>query len=817
MYVIYMFAASYSVFSQDRSVGINTSTPNNHAVLELVAPDNNQGFLVPRLTTEQRLALSLTTNENGLLVFDNELTGFYYWSTSEWRPLLSEVSNPQLSYDSFVLSISDGNSIDLSNLNQTLVRTNDILSLSNGNSIDIGDLRTVEVDGDSTNEIQSLVFVDGIISLSGDPINSVIDLGSYDNNVEDDFDGDFSSLTGVPDDIDLSITNEIQDISTSGTAGNIAISDGSTLNLNVDDADADPTNENQTVSAGTGISVNQTGQDFQVTNSSPDQTVSLADGGAGNVDIGGTYPSFTIDVASLDDADADPTNENQTVSAGAGISVNQTGQDFQVTNSSPDQTVSLADGGAGNVDIGGTYPSFTIDVASLDDADADPTNENQTVSAGTGISVNQTGQDFQVTNSSPDQTVSLADGGAGNVDIGGTYPSFTIDVASLDDADSDPTNENQTVSAGTGISVNQTGQDFQVTNSSPDQTVSLADGGAGNVDIGGTYPSFTIDVASLDDADADPTNENQTVSAGTGISVNQTGQDFQVTNSSPDQTVSLADGGAGNVDIGGTYPSFTIDVASLDDADADPNNEIELPDQAGNSGSFLTTNGTAASWAALGALALLDNVTTTQISNGTITADDLNVSVAGDGITGGAGSALDIDLAASSGLETSGGQLQMTDVTSGTTYNIVIGGSVTYNNRGQITATGLSDERLKRDTIPLANILEKLLPVKGYTYYWKDENQPGIQYGFIAQQLEEYFPDLVITQPNGVKSVNYNGMIPVLLQALKEQQNRIDFYGSELGKQVIINSEQAVQITMLQEQLQSILLLINKSKAFGDQ
>ncbi|MDQ2657440.1 MAG: hypothetical protein M3Y60_08455, partial [Bacteroidota bacterium] len=51
-------------------VGIGTNTPNANAVLELKSPGNNQGFLVPRLTTAQRTTLTLTAAENGMMVFD---------------------------------------------------------------------------------------------------------------------------------------------------------------------------------------------------------------------------------------------------------------------------------------------------------------------------------------------------------------------------------------------------------------------------------------------------------------------------------------------------------------------------------------------------------------------------------------------------------------------------------------------------------------------------------------------------------------------------------------------------------------------------
>lgn len=67
-----------------------------------------------------------------------------------------------------------------------------------------------------------------------------------------------------------------QTLATTGAAGNISISGGNTIVLNVDDADSDPTNEDQTVSAGTGISVSQTGDDFEVTNTEPDDDISIS-------------------------------------------------------------------------------------------------------------------------------------------------------------------------------------------------------------------------------------------------------------------------------------------------------------------------------------------------------------------------------------------------------------------------------------------------------------------------------------------------------------------------------------------------------------
>ena len=50
----------------------------------------------------------------------------------------------------------------------------------------------------------------------------------------------------------------------------------------------------------------------------------------------------------------------------------------------------------------------------------------------------------------------------------------------------------------------------------------------------------------------------------------------------------------------------------------------------------------------------------------------------------------------------------------------------------------------------------------------------GTQFGFIAQEFENIFPEVVKTETDGYKSINYSEMIPVLLEAVKEQQKIIE-------------------------------------------
>jgi hypothetical protein len=86
-----------------------------------------------------------------------------------------------------------------------------------------------------------------------------------------------------------------------------------------------------------------------------------------------------------------------------------------------------------------------------------------------------------------------------------------------------------------------------------------------------------------------------------------------------------------------------------------------------------------------------------------------------------------------------------------------------------------SDACLKKDIVHLANVMTPLQQLNGYTYYWKDEdNDKEQQVGVLAQEVQKVFPQLVRQTAEGNLSVNYTGLIPVLIEALKEQQKQID-------------------------------------------
>ena len=93
------------------------------------------------------------------------------------------------------------------------------------------------------------------------------------------------------------------------------------------------------------------------------------------------------------------------------------------------------------------------------------------------------------------------------------------------------------------------------------------------------------------------------------------------------------------------------------------------------------------------------------------------------------------------------------------------------------TGTGLSctsDERLKTNITDLTTgTLDKLLDVRTVTYNWLENPNSPTQIGFLAQDLEQYFPELVLTNELGKKSVFYAQMAPILVQAIREMNLNI--------------------------------------------
>ncbi len=154
---------------------IALSNGGNELNLNVADADADPGNEIQEITsTDNSVTIAQTGNDYDLSVpagsDDQNLTGAVLDGTN------------------LTISIEDGNPAvaDLSSL---------------ATDAELAALNVEDADADPGNEIQDLEFVGGIISLTGDPTPTAIDLSNYDSNGADDFDGDWSSLTNIPPDI----------------------------------------------------------------------------------------------------------------------------------------------------------------------------------------------------------------------------------------------------------------------------------------------------------------------------------------------------------------------------------------------------------------------------------------------------------------------------------------------------------------------------------------------------------------------------------------------------------------------------------------
>ncbi len=111
-------------------------------------------------------------------------------------------------------------------------------------------------------------------------------------------------------------------------------------------------------------------------------------------------------------------------------------------------------------------------------------------------------------------------------------------------------------------------------------------------------------------------------------------------------------------------------------------------------------------------------------------------------------------------------------------------GTTASTTQGEIRATGdiianySSDKRLKENIKPISGALDKLLQMSGVTFDWIEKEEvhshKGHDVGVIAQEVEAVLPEVVVTRDNGYKAVNYEKIVPLLIESIKDLKAEID-------------------------------------------
>jgi hypothetical protein len=145
----------------------------------------------------------------------------------------------------------------------------------------------------------------------------------------------------------------------------------------------------------------------------------------------------------------------------------------------------------------------------------------------------------------------------------------------------------------------------------------------------------------------------------------------------------------------------------------------------------------------------------------------------------------------------------------------VYGRPVLLDVNGLVNSVGntlTSDRRFKQDIKPIENAMDLVRRLQGTTYQFKqaefkERNFPGgNQYGFIAQDVEKVMPEIASENSDGYYAVNYTMLIPVLTEAIKEQDKTI-------VQQAEVNAAQAETITELRTEIAELRSAFNDFKA----
>ncbi len=120
-----------------------------------------------------------------------------------------------------------------------------------------------------------------------------------------------------------------------------------------------------------------------------------------------------------------------------------------------------------------------------------------------------------------------------------------------------------------------------------------------------------------------------------------------------------------------------------------------------------------------------------------------------------------VDSGSKVGINTAGEDLPLT-------FNLEVSGSI----RASQAVLSNSDERLKSNIENIDGALGKIISSRGVSFN-RNESPNTKELGVIAQEIEKNIPEVVYKDKKDYLSVNYGGIVPVLIEAIKELEARV--------------------------------------------
>jgi urease beta subunit len=541
-----------------------------------------------------------------------------------------------------------------------------------------------------------------------------------------------------------------------------------------------------------GVAVNSNNGVINIGNESHNNNINIGNNGARTVQVGSSSAvAVNIDAGtngiSLDATGASNFNTSSgilSVGGAGGLNLNSASGIINLGNESVNGAINVGTAGARTIQIGsGSASAVNLDAGSsgisLDAAGASNFTTSSgllTVSGGSGVTVTSTG---------------------GTLTLNGTGRTVDLDAALLD------INSTSISMNSTGmIAINSSANVINIGNNAVDLNINIGTAGNRVVQVGSSTATVNLDAGSggisLDAVGASNFSTSVgllTVSGGSGVTVNSTGGTLtlnaagrtldasattfnvnattgginlessagviNVGNNAVAQDINIGRQGARTVQVGSASATavnldavtFSLDASSASNVSTSSG----LLTVSGGSGVTVTSTG--------GQLTLNGTGQTVQMNAATFNLSSTTSNLDSTGVVS---------------INSSGGVINIGNNSVAQDINIGTAGARTIT-LGSTSATAVnaynfnvaSDLMLKTNVTPLASTLDKVLQLDGYRYNWKDSENHATQIGLIAQEVEQQFPELV-TQNNDFKSVNYLGMIAVLIHAMKEQQQEIE-------------------------------------------